>query len=524
MAGLAFVNSTVLLDGRALTVAEAAVDLSGGVCAAASDAVASQLAVWPALLSGAAVQRLLSSVRSHEFDVRPDSVDKQPAHERYIQRDGTTLPGAAGLAELTRPSVEEVTRLVNRQYPELCGGRCVACTSLVRRYRPGERRGHHEHIDGHAAVSVIVALSSAGGDYDGAGIFVSDLRRRTPVPLARGDALMHTSELWHGVAVEAGERWSWVLWFRTCPACSLAGAAEWHRRRAEAGEPLAMFAHARRAARGPAGSVGGGAAASGAGWLGLAWLGGAASLGLAWLGLAASGGAAGGAAQARVAADWFEAAAARGFAPAMHQLGLAYRHGEGRPANPRRAARWLRRAIDCLRGGSGGGGRGGAGGGSGDEGGSGAEGCGGVSGAGGEREGGEGSRGGGEDGGGGGANGGGGGARRLGGPGVAARASFDLASLLLQSAELGWPSPLAGPPEGGADGAEGGSGVAEETCGEAGATPPPPPGSASDAAVAVRLLRDAAGEGHERAAELLAAVCAGAEPWDELHADVGDAC
>ena len=56
----------------------------------------------------------------------------------------------------------------------------------------GERRGHHEHIDGHAAVTAIVDLTSAGEDYEG-GLFVSDLRVRRFLPLRRGDAVLRRS-------------------------------------------------------------------------------------------------------------------------------------------------------------------------------------------------------------------------------------------------------------------------------------------------------------------------------------------
>ena len=78
----------------------------------------------------------------------------------------------------------------------------------VRRYRPGERQSHAEHIDGHAAVTAVVSLASER-EYEG-DFFVSDLRTRILVPLALGDAVVHSSELWHGVDVSEGERFSWV--------------------------------------------------------------------------------------------------------------------------------------------------------------------------------------------------------------------------------------------------------------------------------------------------------------------------
>lgn len=83
---------------------------------------------------------------------------------------------------------------------------------------------------------------------------------------------------------------------------------EWFRARATAGEPLATFAHAWRSVHKPGVSL---------------------------------------PEQQAATADWFERAAKAGLALAMRQLGMAYRHGEGRPADMRAATRWLRRAIDC---------------------------------------------------------------------------------------------------------------------------------------------------------------------------------
>ena len=112
-----------------------------------------------------------------------------------------------------RPTVRNRTRFVNERMPLCARSGCTACTSLVRRYRPGERQSHAEHIDGHAAVTAVVSLASER-EYEG-DFFVSDLRTRILVPLALGDAVVHSSELWHGVDVSEGERFSWVDCVRT---------------------------------------------------------------------------------------------------------------------------------------------------------------------------------------------------------------------------------------------------------------------------------------------------------------------
>ena len=36
----------------------------------------------------------------------------------------------------------------------------------------------------------------------------------------RGDAAVHQSDLYHGVDVRGGERWSWILWYRDSSSCT----------------------------------------------------------------------------------------------------------------------------------------------------------------------------------------------------------------------------------------------------------------------------------------------------------------
>ena len=147
-------NRTIHLDGREVVFSERLLSLS--TCGGEASANSTRFAVVPAVLPPLEAARLQAETSILAFDTRPDSVDREPAHELYLVKDGDVQPGARALHELTKPSVAWLTQLVNQLHPELCGGRCAACTSLVRRYRPGERRGHQEHIDGHAAVTVAV--------------------------------------------------------------------------------------------------------------------------------------------------------------------------------------------------------------------------------------------------------------------------------------------------------------------------------------------------------------------------------
>ena len=183
------------------------------------------------------------------------------------------------------------------------GRRLLSCTSLIRRYRPSERLAHYEHVDGHAAATAVISLSSRR-EYRG-GLFLSNLTTRTLLPLDSGDAVLHASDLFHGVDVAEGERWSLVVWFRTCPHCTMAGSSEWYRARAEAGEPFGAFLHASRVTQTISSPK---------------------------------------ERQAR-AAYWYNRSAVGGFAPAMHRMGNAYATGEGVPADLRAAAYWLERAI-----------------------------------------------------------------------------------------------------------------------------------------------------------------------------------
>ena len=63
---------------------------------------------------------------------------------------------------------------------------------------------HYEHVDGHAAATAVLSLSPAT-DYRG-GLYLSNLTSRTLLPLEAGDAVVHASDLFHGVDVTDGER------------------------------------------------------------------------------------------------------------------------------------------------------------------------------------------------------------------------------------------------------------------------------------------------------------------------------
>ena len=304
--------------------------------------------VHPALLTRAEVAAILALVSPLALDQDQDTVDSLATHEVYLERSGSLegiasiagkpdaqaavferrLPARRSLAELTAPIVDgRILPLVNARLAGACAaggvpGRCRVCHSLVRRYTQGERTEHPTHFDIQALVTVVIPLSDFGVDFEG-GLYVSTGAgyhgEEAFLPLAAGDAVVHQSTLLHGVRVERGTRWSWVLWLKNAPsgqACEGVRADEWTREQAEAGDPLAMFLHARRQ----------GSAERRRQWLQRAALAGfpraASEYGQALVEGGGGGGGREGAAAAAEGRAWLEAAARAGEPEGLYNLGL----------------------------------------------------------------------------------------------------------------------------------------------------------------------------------------------------------
>ena len=228
-----------------------------------------------------------------EFDSEPDTVDQQPSHEIHVFQDGGTREGKSvepghpdwepavraarrplrqALQAIMQPILDErIIPFVRQLFPEYCDGTsadperkaCRPCTSLVRRYLPHERRTHTVHQDGPALVTVVVSLADVDAEYDG-GLYVtnglpgyhnasslytlkqsaaSNKGERQTVPLKRGDAIMHQSDLKHGVEVlgEDSVRWSWIMWFRDTDKCDVMVEKGWFNKCADAGSPHCQY-------------------------------------------------------------------------------------------------------------------------------------------------------------------------------------------------------------------------------------------------------------------------------------------
>ena len=112
-----------------------------------------------------------SSREQVSFDTDPDSVDGMASHELFVvhgaggasaTKGGDADPQQRAARRALRARLrrtmdsivdERITPFVRAAYPAVCNRSdapdraCTACSSLVRRYREGERRGHGSHYD-----------------------------------------------------------------------------------------------------------------------------------------------------------------------------------------------------------------------------------------------------------------------------------------------------------------------------------------------------------------------------------------
>jgi hypothetical protein len=175
-----------------------------------------------------------------EFSSAADSVDNLPSYEYYIENHiQKTKSAPAPLLNLTHRLIEE--RLLPYVRTSYACPRCHVCVSLVRRYQANERMTHPAHYDRQAYVTALVSLSSHGKDFTG-GFYVRTFPGTEQVVNSHvGDVLIHQSDLEHGVSVQQGVRYSWILWFQDDSRCNNFGSADWFIPSAKLGDPVAMF-------------------------------------------------------------------------------------------------------------------------------------------------------------------------------------------------------------------------------------------------------------------------------------------
>ena len=212
----------------------------------------------------ASLTRLLTSAA---FSTAADSTDHEPSYEAYLLGAGSpSVAEAAGDAArldavraLLLPRLEScVTPFVRQKFdcPE-----CVACTSLVRRYRRDERSQVRPHRDALSRVTVVVELqpgdaSSPEAAAAAGGLFVQKAEADAPsiVPMRAGDSFLHDYQLLHGVQLNCAHctRYSLVVWFREDAASCAAGgdvpkATEMYRSSALQGVAEGRYSWARHA-------------------------------------------------------------------------------------------------------------------------------------------------------------------------------------------------------------------------------------------------------------------------------------
>jgi hypothetical protein len=253
-------NRTVQLGsaGNAYPVADGSLEWKGVNRSA-------RFAVLPGVAHAEEVYAMLSILHDNKqqpLDADPDSVDWSSTRELWLEVNNSVVALAAesqkpdsqpdvlaarqpmrdALLRITRKILRErITPFVRQQFPHVCdavGPRaCTPCESFIRRYSPDERRRHARHLDMTALVSVVVSLSDHGTEYRG-GLYVSPgtAADRRVLALARGDAIVHQSDLLHGVelADDGSTQHSWIIWYRDSDTCDERAHA-WDRACAAAG-------------------------------------------------------------------------------------------------------------------------------------------------------------------------------------------------------------------------------------------------------------------------------------------------
>ena len=239
------------------------------------------------------------------------------------------------MGAITRPIMEErITPFLRARYPELCARSaeraCTPCQSIIRRYERGQRRTHQVHFDLEAAVSVVVSLSDYGKEHlGGFQIQAAGGAKAQVLPLRRGDAVVHESDLLHGVHLpdDDGERWSWVMWYKDSTTCTDHGE-EWHAACAAQGNSLCQYLQSMRVRRTPPPK--------------------GSSLGSMALPKGPTQGA-----KPKVDNEvsraervkWVKSAAEQGLGRAMDRYAVLLHTGQGVPRDDAQAAIWMRRAI-----------------------------------------------------------------------------------------------------------------------------------------------------------------------------------
>merc|ERR1712039_532468 len=126
--------------------------------------------------------------------------------------------------ERIRPPFDRITEGWRKQglLPE---GDLQLCNSFIRRYLPQERRSLNLHKDSDSNVTVNVLLNDPSEFIGGLQVYPEasenkgrrNMGRQAKPDVKLGSGAFHRSDLFHGVQMKRGQRYSWILWFK--PKC-----------------------------------------------------------------------------------------------------------------------------------------------------------------------------------------------------------------------------------------------------------------------------------------------------------------
>ena len=174
------------------------------------------------------------------FDAMSSHAESGDTHACVLVEDGHIV--CEQLHALLLPALDE--RIMPYARERTGESRVVVADALIRAYREEDKRqALAPHFDASSFATIIIPLNP--GQYEG-GLFVqegADASSRLDVDgsFDKGDALIHSFDVMHGVEVTAGSRFSLVLWLSDCRASLEACAAPWVRQAADNGNAYAEF-------------------------------------------------------------------------------------------------------------------------------------------------------------------------------------------------------------------------------------------------------------------------------------------
>lgn len=164
-------------------------------------------------------------LKDQVYDTLFDSVDLAPSWEFYPVTRGEWQDD--DLEPLLSPFIH--SRLLPALGSLEMTSPPVLSEILVRRYRPGERRSHAVHYDGHAYATAVLGISTPE-EFQG-GLYLQPeacAESRRFCNLSPGDVVLHSFNLQHGVDVFEGERYSVIFWFKDSEASVKDGSTPWY--------------------------------------------------------------------------------------------------------------------------------------------------------------------------------------------------------------------------------------------------------------------------------------------------------